>query len=57
LADDEVNPDAERGPEEVAAEQDKVPGVRTEAGTSSQRPPNWTVWFPKLDHPVSALSG
>jgi hypothetical protein len=44
LADDEAKPDAERGPEEVAAEQDKVLGVRIEARiearTSSQWPPN-----------------
>jgi hypothetical protein len=55
-ADDEAKPDAQRGLEEVAAEQDKVLGARTEArteaGTSSQWPPNRTVQFPKLDHPV-----
>jgi hypothetical protein len=48
--DDEAKPDVERGPEEVAAEQDKVPGAkteaRTEAGTSSQWPPNRAVRFP-----------
>jgi hypothetical protein len=38
----------ERSPEEVAAEQD---------GASSQRPPNRTVRFPKLDHPISSGSG
>jgi hypothetical protein len=60
-ADDEVKPDTERGPEEVAAEQYKVPGARTEARTdaetSSQQPPNWTIRFPKLDHLVSAVLG
>jgi hypothetical protein len=44
LADDEAKPDVERGLEEVAAEQDKVLGVRIEARiearTSSQWPPN-----------------
>jgi hypothetical protein len=37
---DEVKPDDEKGPEEVAAEQDRVLGaeakIMTEAGTSSQ---------------------
>jgi hypothetical protein len=61
LANDEAKPDAERGLEEVTTEQDKVPGVRTEArteaGTSSQRPPNRTVQSPKPDHTVSVVSG
>jgi hypothetical protein len=39
LANDEAKPDVKRGPEEVAAEQDKVLRARTEArieaGTSS----------------------
>jgi hypothetical protein len=56
-----MKPDAERNPEEVAAEQNKVLGVKTEvrieAGTSSRWPPNWTVQFPKPDHPVLAASG
>jgi hypothetical protein len=51
----------ERGLEEVTTEQDKVLGARaearTEAGTSSQWPPNWTIRFPKLDHPISTVSG
>jgi hypothetical protein len=49
LADDKAKSDAERGLEEVAAAQDKVLGVRTqariEAETSSQWPPNRTVRF------------
>jgi hypothetical protein len=56
-----VKPDDEKGPEEVAAEQDMVLGaeakIMTEAGTSSQQPPNQTVQFPKLDHSVSSGSG
>jgi hypothetical protein len=32
-------------------------GTKTGAGTSSWQPPNWTVWFSKLDHPVSSASG
>jgi hypothetical protein len=42
---DEANPDTEKGPKEVVAEQDRVPGAetKTEAATSSQRPPSWTV--------------
>jgi hypothetical protein len=51
----------ERGPEEVAAEQDKVPGARTEAKiedrTSSQWPPNRAVQFPRPDHLILAVSG
>jgi hypothetical protein len=46
-----------KGPEEVATEQDRTLEVKTEtkteAGTSLQQSPNRTVWFPKLDHPVS----
>jgi hypothetical protein len=57
LTDDEAKPNAKRGLEEVAAEQDKVMGARIEAGTSSQQPPNQTVRFPKLDHLVSTVSG
>jgi hypothetical protein len=44
LANDEAKPNTEKSPEEVAAEQDKVPEAkeetRTEAGTSLQQPPN-----------------
>jgi hypothetical protein len=44
--------DVERNPEEVTAEQNKVPRAkietRIEAGTSSWQPQNWTVRFPKL---------
>jgi hypothetical protein len=61
LTDDEAKPDAERGSEEVVAEQDKVSGARTEArteaGSSSQRPPNQTIRFPKPNHLVSTVSG
>jgi hypothetical protein len=41
-ANGEAKPDAKRNPEEVAVEQNKVPGAKTEirieAGTSSQQP-------------------
>jgi hypothetical protein len=61
LANDEAKPNVERGPEEVAVEQDKVLGARmeakTEARTSSQWPPNQTVCFPKPDHPILVVSG
>jgi hypothetical protein len=61
LANDEANTDAEKSPEEVAAEQDRVPEVKaktkTEDETSSQQPPNQTVKFPKPDHLVSSGSG
>jgi hypothetical protein len=57
LANDEAKHDAEKSPEEVVAEQDRVPKVKAEtkieAGTSSWQPPNRTVQFPKPDHPVS----
>jgi hypothetical protein len=47
-ANDEVKPDAEKGLEEVATEEDRVPEVKvetkTEDGTSSRRPPNWMTW-------------
>jgi hypothetical protein len=56
-----AKPDTERNPEEVTTVQDKVSGVRTEtkteAGTSSRQPQNWTVRFSKPDHPVSAALG
>jgi hypothetical protein len=51
----------EKGPEEVAAEQNKGSEAKIEtridAETSSRRPPNQTVWFLKLDHLVLAASG
>jgi hypothetical protein len=57
LINDEAKPDTERSPEEEAAGQNKVSEAKTEtrieAETSLQRPPNWTVRFPKLDSPVS----
>jgi hypothetical protein len=60
-ANGKVRPDAEKNSEEAAAEQSRVPGVKTEtraeAGTSSRQPQNWTVWFSKSNHPVSAASG
>jgi hypothetical protein len=50
-------PDLEKSPEEVAAEQDNVLEVKAETKieprTSSRQLPNWTVRFPKPDHPVS----
>jgi hypothetical protein len=60
-AKDEAKPDAEKSPEEVVAEQDRVSEVKVEmkieAGTSSWWPPNRTVRFPKPDHPISLVSG
>jgi hypothetical protein len=56
LANGEVKLDAEKNPEEVAAEQGRVLEVktetRTEVRTSSWRLQNRTVLFPKPDHPV-----
>jgi hypothetical protein len=47
LANDEAKPDKEKGPEEVAVEQDRVLRAKaknkTEAETSSQQSPNWTT--------------
>jgi hypothetical protein len=49
--DGRAKPDMEKSPEEVAVEQNRVlvakAEIRTGAGTSSWRPPNRTVWFPK----------
>jgi hypothetical protein len=47
---DEAKPDAEKGPKEMVAEQDRVPGAetKTEVVTSSQWPPSWTVDFQNL---------
>jgi hypothetical protein len=53
----EAKPDVERKSEKVVVEQDRVPEanaeMKAEPGTSSQWPPNRTILFPKLDHPVS----
>jgi hypothetical protein len=61
LANDEAKHDAEKSPEEVVAEQDRVSEVKVEmkieAGTSSWWPPNRTVRFPKPGHPISLGSG
>jgi hypothetical protein len=47
LANDEAKPDKEKGPEEVAVEQDRVLRAKaknkTEAETSSRQSPNWTT--------------
>jgi hypothetical protein len=57
---DNVVPNMERSPEEVAAKLNKVPEekaeTKIEVRTNSQRPPNRTLWFPKLDHLVSSSS-
>jgi hypothetical protein len=49
LTNDKVNPDTERGPEEVAVEQNQAQGEKakgsTEVGANSQQPPNWTIQF------------
>jgi hypothetical protein len=46
----------EKGPKEVAVEQNRVEGekieIRAKAGASSQQQPNWTIRYGKLDHPV-----
>jgi hypothetical protein len=56
-----AKPDTEKSLEEVAVEQNKVPEMkaetRTKVKTSSRRPPNRSVRFPKLNHPVSSTSG
>jgi hypothetical protein len=61
LADNEAKPDAVKIPQEVAAKQDRNLEARaetkTEAGTSSQRLPNWIVQFSKPDHHVSPCLG
>jgi hypothetical protein len=47
----------EMGPKAAAVEQDKAEGekieTKTEARASLQLSSNWTVQFPKPDHPVS----
>jgi hypothetical protein len=44
---DKTKPDVEKGPEEVAAEQNRGPeaktDTRTDVGTSSRHLPNWIV--------------
>jgi hypothetical protein len=61
LANGKAKPNAEKSPEEVATEQNKVPKVKTKtrtgARTSSWRSPKRTVQFPKPDHPISSASG
>jgi hypothetical protein len=51
---DKAKPDAKKGLEEVAAEQNRIPKekaeTKTKVGTSLQWPPNWVILFPKLDH-------
>jgi hypothetical protein len=58
---DETKPYMEKGLEEVAVEKNKCSEAkietRTDAETSSRRPPNQTVRFLKLDHLVLAASG
>jgi hypothetical protein len=53
-----AKPNAERKFEEVAAEQDMISEAKAEtkieAGTSSRRPSNQAVRFPKPDHLVSS---
>jgi hypothetical protein len=57
---DNVVPNVERSPEEVAAKPNKVleekAETKTEARTSSQWSPNRTLRIPKLDHLVSSSS-
>jgi hypothetical protein len=56
-ANDEVKRNMEKGPEGLAAEQNKDQGVkietRIEVGTSLQQTPNWIVQFPKSDRSIS----
>jgi hypothetical protein len=55
--DDEAKPDVEKGPEKVAAKQNKTQGkwteIRAKAVASSQQKSNRTVRFGKSNHPVS----
>jgi hypothetical protein len=61
LTNGKEKPDAEKSPGKAATEQSKVLGVKKktkiDVGTSSWQPQNWTIQFPKPDHPVSAASG
>jgi hypothetical protein len=58
---DKTKPGTEKGPREVVAKPDRVLEekieAKTEAWTSSQRPPNRTTRFPKPDHSISSGSG
>jgi hypothetical protein len=60
-ANGKAKPDTEKCPEEVVAEQNRIPEVKAEtiaeAGSSSRQPPNWIVRFPKPDHSVSSGPG
>jgi hypothetical protein len=60
-ANDETKPNMEKGLEEVAAEKNKGPEVKTEirieARTSSRCLPNWAVRYPKPGHSILAASG
>jgi hypothetical protein len=51
----------ERKSEEVVAQQDMVLKVKAKTKTKDEiyswRPTNWTVQFPKPDHPISSASG
>jgi hypothetical protein len=51
----------ERSPEEVTTEPNRVleekAETKTEVGTCSHQPPNQTVQFPKLDHPILSSLG
>jgi hypothetical protein len=57
---DEVKTDMEKGPEEVAAKQNKAQGketdIRAKAVASSQQQPNRIVQFDKPDHSISPRS-
>jgi hypothetical protein len=52
LVNDKAKPNAERSLEEVAIEQIKDQGEKIEASveaeTSSQQPPNWAIWFHRV---------
>jgi hypothetical protein len=52
-----MKPSSEGSSDVAEAEQDKAQGekmeTRTKVGASSKQLPNWTVWFPKMNHLVS----
>jgi hypothetical protein len=58
--DDKAKPDVEKGPEKVAANQNRAQGeetdIRAEATTSFQQQPNRTARFGIPDHLVSSRS-
>jgi hypothetical protein len=58
---DQAKPNTGRSPEEVVEEPNRVPEekaeTKIEARTNSQGLLNRTVWFPKLDHPISSSLG